>query len=461
MNSALKLSAARVAIVAALGLVAAMPVNAADLGGNCCAELEERIAELEATTARKGNRKVSLEVSGQVNEAIMFWDDGFESNAYAVTNDNARSRFRFKGDAKITDGWKAGYMMEFGVRTNNSKRSNQDDPKGDGAGAVDVRHSYWFIDSKQLGRLSVGLTGGAAEGITEFNSAQTASIAKYSDQEDTGLGMFLRGTGGGLSALSWRRLLRDNGDSPGEGRRSNLVKYETPSMTGFKATVNWGSDDAWEVGGRYEGELTGFKIGAGIAYGENTEGGGGNVAFECLAQGSQVEANTGSDSDCNQIGGSISVMHVQSGLYVNFAAGQLTDNLVTRSNRFIGTGADDTSTFWAVEGGIEQKWNELGKTTLFVQYYNNEGGANARRGLDAGDGANPFAVDARVFSTELQSFGGGVVQGIDAAAMSLYVFYRHYEADVTALSGPAGAGAPGSVNLEDLDVVMGGAIIKF
>ena len=32
--------------------------NAADLGGNCCADLEERVAELEATTARKGNRKV-------------------------------------------------------------------------------------------------------------------------------------------------------------------------------------------------------------------------------------------------------------------------------------------------------------------------------------------------------------------------------------------------------------------
>ncbi len=32
---------------------------AADLGGDCCADLEERIAELEATTARKGNRKVS------------------------------------------------------------------------------------------------------------------------------------------------------------------------------------------------------------------------------------------------------------------------------------------------------------------------------------------------------------------------------------------------------------------
>ena len=47
--------------LAAAGLSAgglATSANAADLGGNCCADLEERVAELEATTARKGNRKV-------------------------------------------------------------------------------------------------------------------------------------------------------------------------------------------------------------------------------------------------------------------------------------------------------------------------------------------------------------------------------------------------------------------
>ena len=55
--------------------------SAADLGGNCCADLEERIAELEATTARKGNRKVSLTMSGWVAEQVTYWDDGVESNA--------------------------------------------------------------------------------------------------------------------------------------------------------------------------------------------------------------------------------------------------------------------------------------------------------------------------------------------------------------------------------------------
>ena len=53
-----------------VGGVAMPSAKAADLGGDCCADLEERVAELEATTARKGNRKMSLTISGQVNRSI-------------------------------------------------------------------------------------------------------------------------------------------------------------------------------------------------------------------------------------------------------------------------------------------------------------------------------------------------------------------------------------------------------
>lgn len=53
------------ALVTALAIFAYYGTSqAADLGGNCCADLEERVAELEATTARKSNRKVTLEVYG-------------------------------------------------------------------------------------------------------------------------------------------------------------------------------------------------------------------------------------------------------------------------------------------------------------------------------------------------------------------------------------------------------------
>ena len=83
MNGALMRASSRFAVAAALGLfVGVSSSQAADLGGNCCADLEERIAELEATTARKGNRKMSLTISGQVHRAVIWYDDGHSNKTY-------------------------------------------------------------------------------------------------------------------------------------------------------------------------------------------------------------------------------------------------------------------------------------------------------------------------------------------------------------------------------------------
>jgi len=138
-------------------------------------------------------------------------------------------------------------------------------------------------------------------------------------------------------------------------------------------------------------------------------------------------------------------MHAPTGIYVNFASGYMKDNLIGQDTGFDGGAVEDRHTFYAGEVGIEQKWNALGKTTLYGQYYRNNGGSQDRGFNGAGD----------IVDSELTAWGGGVIQGIDAAAMHVYLTYRHYEADVT-----AGANLT-QFNVDDLDVVMGGAIIRF
>jgi hypothetical protein len=451
-------SALAAAFVASLTLAIATSASAADLGGNCCADLEERIAELEATTARKGNRKVSLEIGGQINEAVMFWDDGGESNAYVVTNDNARSRFRFRGKAKINEDWEAGYAMETGVRITRSNRFTQSD---DNAGSgLDLRDSYWFLKSKTYGGVSVGFQGTATDQITEINLTQTKDFAKLSDMEDTGLGLFLRSSAnGGLSPdLQFFELLGVAGDQPGDGdRRSNVVKYETPAYKGFTASTAWGEDDVWDVALRYAGEFGGFKVAAGIGYGENNDGN--YTGIDCNVT---IGAGTATDKDCSNFGGSVSVMHEATGLFVSAGAGTKKDKLLNDSPIFTGTDADDTQDFWSMQAGIEKKFFPLGKTTVFGEYYDYEGAAS-RQVVDGADPINALGVDAQVWKTGLEAYGFGVAQGIDAAAMVLYLHYRHVEADLTvrALAGGVASGAESSSSLEDLDIVTAGGIIKF
>lgn len=447
------------AAVGALLASGTAPSVAADLGGDCCADLEERIAELEATTARKGNRKVSLEVYGQVNQGVLYWDDGFEDNVGVYTNDNARTRFGFRGKAKIDGDWSAGYRIEVGVRSANSKRFNQDDPNG--ATGLDLRDSHWYIDNKRLGRVTVGLQGTSTDQITEINQTQTKDFAKYSDVEDTGLGLFLRRTdgalatgGGGGSSYSYFRLIGVHGDQPGEGeRRFSAVTYETPEIAGFTAAATWGQDDYWDVALRYAGEFAGLKVAAGIGYGKISTGAD-QTQTACAAI-------VNDDSDCWQFGGSTSIVHVATGLFVNFGAGIKKDDLIADTNLFANVAPDNEQTFWSIQAGIERKWTPLGKTTIYGEYYSFDGGANTRL-LDANFAGT--VNGAAVVSTGVESYGFGVAQGLDAAAMTLYLSYRHVKGDISVVDtagGQAVAGAPTAIPLEDLDLVFAGGIIKF
>ena len=155
----------------AAGLLAgsfATGVQAADLGGDCCADLEERVAELEATTARKGNRKVSLTVSGFIAQQLMWWDDGQESNLYITDTGSVSigSHFAFSGKAQINSEWSAGFLFKIEAMNNDSLlvTQNNDDTvnamnllEGGNGGPLALESAYWYMKSNRLGRVSVGL----------------------------------------------------------------------------------------------------------------------------------------------------------------------------------------------------------------------------------------------------------------------------------------------------------------
>lgn len=429
----------------ALGVQAPRGAMAADLGADCCADLEARIAEIEETSARKGTRKVKLTVSGHVNEAMLFWDDGFEGNTYLVTNETSRSRFRFVGEAKIKDDWSAGFLFEIGVR---SVRENRVDQNNDDAGSgLDVRHIAWWIGSKTYGKLTIGQTSEATDDITQINLANVRHIATNRLGQWIGSdrgGFFLRLPDGRLSTLRWGQIVGQNNGSnatPGEGDRFNVVRYDSPTFAGFTASANWGEDDLWSVALRYAGDFAGLKVNGGVGYNQSTEA------------DSRCSRAPGAEDDCNSIGASMGVMHEKSGLYVHAAYGRKQDD---QRDELYAQDVEDEDEFYYLQAGIEQKWTELGKTTLWGEYRHDDVGANAQRTSFADIGG----AGARMAGAEIAFWGLGLNQSIENASMDLYLAYRHFSADVfTSATGVKSGSA--TIEIEDFDQVLAGALIKF
>jgi predicted porin len=461
-------------IASTIALTAA--AQAADLGGNCCADLEERVAELEATAARKGNRKVSLTVYGQVNEAVIFWNDGKESNQYVVSNNNSRTRFGFKGEAAINGDLTAGYLLEVGVRYANSANRTQDaNGAGGNTNTLDIRQSNWYLASKHFGTLTVGLANSPTEGITEINLANvnlaTGDTSNYNN------GFFLRNNGIAKSALTWGNLQSRWNNNAGEGDRNNIVKYTSPTFLGFVASSSWGEDDKLETALRYAGEFHGVRLAAGIGFQRLTDFNSGNGNSGCsnpggsATTGGTAPANvTVSNVNCEAIGLSGSAMHVPTGLYITGAYGQTKDkNLgalaALAASNAAGRAAlsDDKNKHFVIQAGIEQKWFSLGKSTLYGEYIKSNTGAGLTQGgftsFGAGDALNVSGTAGFISSSEVKTWAIGFNQAIDAAAADVYIRYNNTQGSLNTV-GADGA-AVRNTGTKDFQALMTGMIIRF
>jgi predicted porin len=450
-------SASSTALFAALGLLAlgvgAPAAKAADLGGDCCADLEERVAELEATTARKGNRKVSLTISGQVVTAVMAWDGGGSSDplgiaglgpisgsdVYVADWTPAGGTFvSFTGSAKISPSLTAGFQVVIAVAS--GSRSHQVHQLNDDAGGVPpngdteiaMTLSNWYIDHKGLGRLTVGRINTSTAGLSTIDLGGAGVSANAS------IGYWNRGfiaTGSLLGVIDvnsqvngWSQLLGGNAVNGASLSRANAVMYTSPTFGGFSVSASWGEDDQWDAALRYAGEWHGFRVAAGLGYRYNYTG---------LNEATRDNPGVVGPNP-EQFIASGSILHVSSGLF-------LTASYINQDNDT--AGRDDTTLYY-VQAGISKNWTGLGKTVLYGEYARVENGAENFQ--------NPgFAVTGvPEIATTAEVWGVGIVQHIDAAAMELFLSYRKYTAGFDDIPSAI-------LSINDFDMVVGGARIKF
>ena len=301
--------------VASAAMLAAGPLYAADkLGGGCCADLEERVAELEATTARKGNRRMSLEVYGQVNAAMFFHDIDAADRAKKSVIDGAQSqtRFGFKGSSKISQDVSAGFQIEVGV-------GGFEEGTGASTGDLSRRLAFVHVTSKSLGSVSLGHQSLATDGVAELdlsNSAVASSPLSLAPADSALIGISV---------------------SPFDGGRADSIKYASPLVGGFQLQAAWSSEDVYDVALRYAGEFGSIRVAAGVGYREDS----GPFGFF---------------ADTKTILGSASIMETKSGI---FLSGSYADQDLS--------GIGNLKAY-AVRGGLETKPFKIGKTTLYIEY---------------------------------------------------------------------------------------------
>ena len=498
MFGGLTKTSSRIAIAAAFGLLLggfafkATPAMAADLGGDCCADLEERVAELEATTVRKGNKKVSVTLSGWVVKSMNYWDDGDESHFVVGDKDyDLGSRFAITGSATIAPGWSAGYNLTINAHGDIfGFGANQVDDLAGTYGNISTLYSYIYIKSDTLGTLNWGHLSPASD-----NPAVLADLSGTVIESNSvffeGPGFFLRAKGNGgtsLAGATWGNFLTCQGLGAGIGTdcwgaAQPAVRYDSPTWGGFRFEASYGKnqltgpfvsandEDFWDVAAFYTADWNSIKLSAAAAY-------------------TWIETGvvTGEEVDLFQAGASI--MHKPSGLGI-YGMGQwessdgsqtsplgilatTTFGPPTVTADFPGGGApifdpNITTTFspsfsasvtqnnqdtdaWYVKPFWRKTWGAmngvglgaLGATTFYGEFgqYNDQfvAGSNlCLSGFGLGTNVGNFCnvgpapgVGEGVFVTgsEVQRYGLGVVQEIDSAAMHVWLRWQHQEIDV-------------------------------
>lgn len=392
--------------------------------------LEERVAELEASMPRNGTGKVNIDIYGQVNRAMMLWDDGVEINIYAVDNETSSTRFGLNGVTNLGRAWRTGFKIEAELPLSSSDGVTAVDDNGSipGVGSIEVRQSYIYGHSKHYGRLSVGYQSPASDDITLINlgSKMNDAALHYNNS------FTLRSSQANLR-VTWGEiaLLVDS-------LRGNFVRYDTPIMAGVQMSAAWGEDDVWDIAIRTFQELNGFKVAAGVGYQEDGE----------------LELRT--------LSGSASLIHEDSGLYASVAGG------LREGTSYI-AGDDATANFYYVQAGISRKLNSLGRTTFYADYgrYNDFSVGNVTEVSTSG-GASWSRWG--LTGSEVTRWGVGVEQAIDSAALLLYGQFHYYEASlsgVTCVEQGASAvvctpvGGKDSFKVEPWSAFIAGARIQF
>jgi Gram-negative porin len=421
-----------VALTASLIAGGSVAAWASDDGLGCCDDLEQLLMRLTPKADGSGS-STTFRIYGQVNRALMFWDDGKASNAYAVDNDTSSTRVgvigKFKAEAELA----VGYRVEIDLRATSSSLVSSGDPWGDQA--IRLRQAHVFLESASFGRLTLGQQSPATDDISIINLGSRMNDAAL--HYNNNFGIWLNIGSGFITDLKWGQIAH-NIDS----LRGLFVRYDTPLTNGFILSAAAGEEGIWDVAVRYHTELGPLRFAGGVGYMDNPQ------------------------ERFRDVRGSASLIHDPTGLFASVAGGLRDDDLSELSKR------SGQPYFHYAQAGVSKQWLPYGKTTLYADYglYKNFNVGHLLRA----DLVNPgqLAIWGTLAETEVQRWGFGAEQSFDKQGVLLYAQAHHYQARVVGFpcdTVPAPSPAACGGDPSKLDVLatkpwsafVAGAVIRF
>ena len=364
------------------------------------------VGNASALEIKSGSDKVDVELYGQVNRAVLYADDGNESQFFHVDNDNSSTRVGLTGKIKATETVTVGSSFEVEWQENASNVVSMDEESI--AGEFEGRLMELYLSCKKTGKISIGKGKMASEDTSETDLSGT-SLAGMSDVAKVGGGFKFYDPAyvAPLPAspdeeVVDTRLSVGNVFNNMDGlAKKNRMRYDTPKFAGFSLAAAAGEQKIGDAGLFYSGEFAGTKLEGALAW-----------------------ADFGDDKPYSQINGSASVLF-PFGLNLTFAVG-------TRDMDTMPAGGDDPAFMYGKIGYICDNIFSVGSTAFSVDYSVDE---NIKRQNNGEEGT---------------AYGIQLVQKLNAYNTDLYAAYRSYE-----LEDSTGA------DYEDISIVMAGARLKF
>ncbi|MDH3701217.1 MAG: porin [Alphaproteobacteria bacterium] len=252
----------------------------------------------------KSSNKMKLRLYGQVTRGFGVINDGETSTFKQFRNGNTSTRMGIDGRGKVTKDVSLRTRVEYEIRNGSA---NQFDGQGkDDAGLV-IRHLDAIFSHKRLGAVWIGRGDTAANGTSEKNLLPGGSAGRLGGSTHNLItdASVLLDTSGTVESSELATLSRFFNSFDGSSRRQR-IRYDTPTIAGFKIGASAIDQQSWDVAMHYKGKVAGVKIAAG-------------AGFTHLA--GNLGENKPLSQDTNQLNGSISVL-TPFGLGATFSGGK-------------------------------------------------------------------------------------------------------------------------------------------